>query len=373
VQTTPPFAPLYIISSSKYIIDCFTKKLTSWEECGWIKIPNREIIKAIVSHLRARGAITTFSRATEPIGLENANLLVNEGSHKISHDILDLKSAQKFNLSRAQLSAMSQGVAYLGIQDKTQHTQRLPTIINLDITRHAVKRVTCHLPTDTTIWHSLRSKDVTRTIRVFLWKVMHKAHKCGDYWLKIPEFEHCSNCPECGVEDSMAHILTECNILGQIEVWDLTTEIWLKKHNYWPQVDNLGGIMGCGLIKFLSKTGWHKLGAEQLYWILMTESAHLIWRIRCEHILEYPRDKWHTTKEIQNRWHCAINKRLTLDQAMTNKRYKTKAISAKTVLCTWSGTLQSELSLSENWINCSGVLVGIKPPEQPWWQPAEPP
>jgi len=373
VQSTPPFAPLHIISSSKYIINCFTKNLTNWEEYGWIKIPNKEIIKPIVSHLRARGAITTFSRTTEPIGLENANSLANEGSHKmVQHDILDWKPAHKFNLSGAQLSVMSQAVAYQGIQEETQPTQRKYTVINLDITRHAVKRVTGHLPTDATIWQSIRSKDITRTIRVFLWKVLHRAHKCGDYWLKIPDFEHRSNCPDCGVEDSMAHILTECSTPGQREIWNLTEEIWLTKHNYWPKVDNLGVVIGCGMTKFLSKTGQRKLGAERLYRILMTESAHLIWRIRCERILERPRDQWHTTTEIQNRWHCAINKRLTLDQAMTNKKYETKAISAKTVLYTWSGTLQNESSLPENWINCSGVLVGIRPSEQPGWQRVEP-
>ena len=58
---------------------------------------------------------------------------------------------------------------------------------------------------------------------------------------------------------------------------------------------------------------------------------------------------------------------------MTNKRYETKAISTKIVLSAWSGTLQNELSLPENWINCSGVLVGIKPSEWPWWQPADHP
>jgi ribonuclease HI len=98
-------------------------------------------------------------------------------------------------------------------------------VINLNITRHGVKRVTGHLPTDATIWHSIRSKDITRTIRVFFWKVLHKAHKCGDYWLKIPDFEHHSNCPDCGVEDSMTRILTECNTPGQREIWNLTKEI----------------------------------------------------------------------------------------------------------------------------------------------------
>jgi ribonuclease HI len=41
IQSTPPFAPLHIISSSKYINNCFAKKLTNWKECRWIKIPNK--------------------------------------------------------------------------------------------------------------------------------------------------------------------------------------------------------------------------------------------------------------------------------------------------------------------------------------------
>ena len=66
---------------------------------------------------------------------------------------------------------------------------------------------------------------------------------------------------------------------------------------------------------------------------------------------------------MKNRWHDAKNKRLILDQAMTNKQYETKAIAAKLVLCTWSGTLQNESSLPKNWIHHFGVLVGIEPPE----------
>jgi hypothetical protein len=85
----------------------------------------------------------------------------------MAHDILNWKPAHKFNLSGAQLSVMSQTVTYQSIQEGTQPTQRKHTVINLNITRYAVKMVTGHLPTDATIWHSIRSKDITRTIRVF--------------------------------------------------------------------------------------------------------------------------------------------------------------------------------------------------------------
>jgi hypothetical protein len=123
------------------------------------------------------------------------------------------------------------------------------------------------------------------------------------------------------------------------------------------------------MAKFHNEKNQRKFGAERLYRILMTESAHLIWRIRCERVLERSdRDQWHTAKEISNRWQSALNKRLALDQAMTSRKYGSKAIKAKTVLHTWSGILQNEQSLPDDWIGFPGVLVGIGPPEWAWWE-----
>jgi len=53
---------------------------------------------------------------------------------------------------------------------------------------------------------------------------------------------------------------------------------------------------------------------------------------------------------------------------MTSKRYGKRALATKIVLATWSGTLQDELSLPDNWIKQPGVLVGGGPLEQTWWQ-----
>jgi ribonuclease HI len=137
----------------------------------------------------ARGHHKLYNTA-EPEGLEGANALARKGPNKVSYDTLDLKPDAKFNLTGGQLSTMSQALAYQDIQEGAPSSTRFSMTINLDITRYAVKRVTGHLPTDTAIWLSIQSKDITRTIRVFLWKVIHNAHKCGDYWLKIPDFEH---------------------------------------------------------------------------------------------------------------------------------------------------------------------------------------
>jgi hypothetical protein len=70
-----------------------------------------------------------------------------------------------------------------------------------------------------------------------------------------------------------------------------------------------------------------------------------------------------------------VNKRLALDQAMTNPRYGVKALDTHLVLHTWSGILKNEASMPENWIKQPGVLVGIVPLKQLQRQnsPVEPP
>ena len=361
IQKTPPFAPLHILTS-KYVIDGLTKHLTKWEKHGWIGIDNKEFFKPIAALLRERGAITTFKQSTrDSIGDKAANAYAKEGAQKEEHDLIDLTVKHKFNLTGAQLSCITQAFAYQGIKERLTVGPRTSTMINLDVTRHAVKHITGHLPTDATIWHSIRNKDISRSIRVFLWKMLHGAHKCGGYWLKIPEYEHRSICPHCKVEESMTHILTECDIPGQKEVWSLAKALWLKKHNYWPEITNSGNITGCGLIRFTSDDGRNKHGANRLYRILVSESAHLIWRLRCNRVIETNniKEEWPSKKEIQNKWMKIMNKRLALDQAMTNTRYEKKAIKDEVVPHTWSGTLHDEGHLPDNWIRNAGVLVGM--------------
>jgi ribonuclease HI len=82
VQKAPPFAPLHILSSSKYVIEGLTQKLKQWEEHGWINVPNQEFIKPLISNLRARGAITTFKRVTGHMGIKFAKSLASEGMQK---------------------------------------------------------------------------------------------------------------------------------------------------------------------------------------------------------------------------------------------------------------------------------------------------
>jgi hypothetical protein len=217
------------------------------------------------------------------------------------------------------------------------------------------------LPQIKTIWNSIQNKDLTRTVRAFIWKCIHNAHKIGKFWEKIPEHEHWSICPNCGVEESMEHILLECSIPGQVEAWKITKMVWHQKHETWPRL-TYGTVLGSCMAKF--KGNKNNNGLSRLYRILVTETAYLIWKLRCERRIknnDIPEDVY-TTVEIRNRWHAMINQRLTLNKLMTDKkRYGKRALKPGIVLSTWSNTLLNEENLPRNWIWQSGVLVSIRP------------
>jgi len=96
----------------------------------------------------------------------------------------------------------------------------------------------------------------------------------------------------------------------------------------------------------------------RLYKILITESAHLIWRFRNERVIQ---DKGsHALAKIQNRWLKVINNRLAIDCAMTDKlKYGKKALKLSLVKGTWKKTLKDEHTLARDWPKSVGVLVGV--------------
>ena len=66
----------------------------------------------------------------------------------------------------------------------------------------------------------------------------------------------------------------------------------------------------------------------------------------------------------------ALDKQLTIDQALTNdRRFGKKALNEKTVKNTWKGCLANEDELLTDWHKLKEVLVGIFswcPPGRNW-------
>jgi hypothetical protein len=104
----------------------------------------------------------------------------------------------------------------------------------------------------------------------------------------------------------MEHILLQCTIPGQQVVWNLAKQLWELKKKNWPSI-HYGTILGCGLAKITADA--NKRGDNRLFCILVSESAHLTWKLRCErHITRNDSlEEQHTPAEIHNRWLQAIN------------------------------------------------------------------
>jgi len=152
---------------------------------------------------------------------------------------------------------------------------------NLGITQACFEELTRKSPTHDKIWNSIRNKVFPPRIQAFIWKVMHGgAYKCGKYWCNILTCEERGLCHVCDrIEESMEHILTECPATGQAEIWELVKELWTLRGLPWT-TPKFGTILGCSLAAYQSEEGNHKLtGTNCLYAILISESAHLIWRI----------------------------------------------------------------------------------------------
>lgn len=187
--------------------------------------------------------------------------------------------------------------------------------------------------------------------------LIHNGYRVGDHWTKIPGHEEKAECHRCRVVESMNHILTECEENGQKQIWDLASGLWMKKTGQ-PLRPLIGEIMACGTIKRGTRPGVTDKATSKLYRILVTESAHLIWRIRNERRIQ-GRDPA-SEREIQLRWTKQINIRLALDREMTDKtRYGKKAVPKSLVLKTWSKVIQDEDTLPEDWIGEPQVLVGV--------------
>ncbi|KIO07040.1 hypothetical protein M404DRAFT_137520 [Pisolithus tinctorius Marx 270] len=240
------------------------------------------------------------------------------------------------------------------------------TKVNLALTQHAVRCLWGNTPPEPQIWKSVRNKELPRNIRNFLWKSIHGCYKIGEYWLKIPLHEMRGTCLLCGETESMQHILTECTRSPfRAIIWHLAERLWSMRGSQWPLI-SFGTILGAGLADF-RRDGRRQIGETRLFTILILESAHLIWKLRCDWVINKgTTESIPTHDEIHNKWVNAINLRLKFDRLQTDiKRYGNKAIKQDTVLKTWRGTLLNETNLPDNWIWKSGVLVGITPRRPP--------
>jgi hypothetical protein len=78
---------------------------------------------------------------------------------------------------------------------------------------------------------------------------MSGALRTGDFWSKIPTYEHRANCTHCPNElEMLDHILTECAHPATRLIWNLVKQKWPDDEHNWPKIHQ-GHILGCGSIQ----------------------------------------------------------------------------------------------------------------------------
>ncbi|KAJ7842588.1 hypothetical protein B0H13DRAFT_2239369 [Mycena leptocephala] len=324
------------------------KKLSTWEHGGWVNVKHKEVLRCLAAELKARKGPTLFEVAEPGSATKEfcrkATTLAKQSVRGTTVTTVDLSVPDGMALPGMSLTENRQRSFYRGIRE--EKTREVPT---RTATRKHLDLSFKKYVSDEEIWMATRGKDILPRTAQFLWKSLHNAHKVGHYWTHIPECEERAICQTCGTEEDLEHILTKCESPGQEIVWGEVKKVWAKKTENWP-TPSLGVILGCGLAEFRDK---------RLYRIMISEAAYLIWKIRNERVINRDRTPA-TEQEIINKWNYHINHRLQVDIILANRppEGKRSTLVPKKVLETWSGTLDREGAMPENWLREPRVLVG---------------
>jgi len=366
MEIVPPYQLVRICTDSKYVIDGLTTHLETWEDDGWIGIKNAKMFRKAAHLMRHRSARTTLRWVKGHNGIEGnegSDALAKQGANKQHPDPMNLEIPEDLDIQGAKLPTLTQATAYKGILERKQPEPRNTTEKNIQLTRTAIKGVTGEIETNNAIWKSTRKKTIRPLIQQFLYRTIHRTHMIGKQWRHINGYKEREMCTTCNETESMSHILTQCKEKSTQLVWDLTKNLWPHRNTPWPDI-TLGTILGCSSISLQPSrpgrqnqrrrhTAAHK-GPTCLFQILLSESAYLIWTLRCKRVIQ---EKNLSNGEIRARWHRAINERLTIDKVTATKIIRTDKFT-KLIEETWEPTLSKTMEIPANWMYCHEVLVG---------------
>ena len=368
IKSTPGAQPLKICSDSRFAIDGLTKHAPGWEKKDWMQVKHGALFKCATAWLRARTGKTTLKWVKGHAGVEG-----NEGADRLAavgvemdpgRGEIDLRIPENTVATGAELPRVTQSMIYRHMVDQGC-IQRVRTRTSLEKIKTAVRESFNETPTEEAIWKSMRHKDITRKVRDFLWKHAQGVYRLGAFWSHIPGYEDRAECPLCHTEDTLEHIVAECESTEKKVVWSLTNRLWNRRYDGdLPRAE--GAVLGGGLAMYRTNEGRPDAAKNRLYRVLVTEAAHLIWVLRCERRIKGGDDpgNYHTEAAMSRRWHRRMNERMQIDCLLTNAfLYEGRALKTRTVYNTWEKCSTNTEDLHREWCRHPGVLVG-RPPRQ---------
>ncbi len=364
--TADTHARLTQITDSRTTMDSISKWRQKHEDTGYILQKNANLTRLVVARLRMRKAHTLFKWTKGHHGHEGneaADKLAAEGADKPSGDDIPLDVPSPFKVTGAKLQSMTQKLAYRAIRTlRNPRTKPRPrTVANMDRILSGIHAAFGIQVQEATIWKSLRSRHVSRQASQFLWMATHDGYMLGTHWHRpnmSDELRMRATCAKCGECDTMSHILFDCEAEGQEIIWDLLKRTWSHTGAEWKS-PSWGTIFGAACAVFRTADGKRKSATEQLWCILCTETVHLIWKLRCERVIQNEGSDFAKT-EITNRFFATLESRLTLDRRTAAIARGKRALRPEDVSRIWLPIIDKGSELPTKWVRDNGVLVGIK-------------
>ncbi len=355
-----------IETDSQTSMDALTKWKPKHEDQGYILQENAELTKVAIARLRMRKAHTMLKWVKGHAGHtrnEEADKLAAAGAAKANSFPLNLEIPAQFRVTGAKLQKMTQKLAYRAIRAKKDGaTKSRPRAeANIDRIVSGIEAAYGTHPQEGTIWKSLRKRHVSRAASQFMWMAIHDGYMIGTHWLRpkmSAELQERALCAVCGECESMTHILLECEAIGQGTLWDLLRQFWSITKADW-KTPSWGTALGAACAVFKTENGARRTEIEHLWCILCTETLHLIWKLRCERVIQNEGTQF-TKREVTNRFYATIEARLNLDRRTAAMAKGKKALKPKDVEAIWRPVINDVDNLPPNWVTKSGVLVGIK-------------
>ncbi|TFK88462.1 hypothetical protein K466DRAFT_613495 [Polyporus arcularius HHB13444] len=364
--TAPTRTRIINVTDSQTTMDSITKWNQKHEDTGYILQRNAELTKLIIANLRSRRAHTIFEWVKghngHP-GNEAADRLAAEGAEKPAGNRLEITAPRLFRLTGAKLQSMTQKLAYRAIRsiEDAKMKPRPRAAANMDRILTGIQAAFGVQLHEATIWTSLRSKHVTRAASQFLWMAIHDGYMVGTHWLRTnmsAELQQRAICDRCGECETMSHIILECNARGQELIWELFKRTWAHTKAEWKE-PCWGTAMGAACAVFKNPRGVRQPSLKSLWCILCTEAVHLIWKMRCERVIQREGEEF-SNEEITNRFYATISSRLTLDCRTSVRSRGKKALKPQEVERIWRPVIDNGQDLPPRWVGDCGVLVGIK-------------